>query len=298
MSPRWETHLTPGRPSFLPRDVHLREFGLKAAQAAPIAFVDFVWLAIVNLASRAEIDRSDYGELHDSDVWNLRHYDNESDSFDDELLLAAETALRALAQAAPERCEHVIEDGWATENEAVCALLFEAFAGNPERFADKAIDFLLSDRRRLRVGWSDDDHWATRKLLEAVTPHCSDAALERLETLLLAYYTSWERSAPGRREFGYAQFILLGGIAESRRSLAVRKRFAEHQRKFDSDDAPGPEGILGGFVGSPLPASATEHMTDAQWRAAIASYDSDNFEARREFLKGGRSNSHATCSGA
>ena len=210
-----------------------------------------------------------------------------SHSFDDELLLATETALRALAQAAPERCERLIEDGWTTENEAVCALLFEAFAGNPERFADKAIDFLVSDTRRLRVGWSDDDHWATRRLLGAVTPHCSDAALERLETVLLAYYTSWERSAPGRSEFGCAQFALLGGIAEARRSPAVRKRFAEHQRKLGRDDAPGPEGIIGSFVGSPLPASAAEHMTDEQWRAAIASYNSDRFEARRDFLKGG-----------
>lgn len=274
-------------PPFLPRGVHLGEFAVKAAQAAPVAFAEFVWPAIVNLATRAEIDRGDYGELFDSDVWNLRHFDNGSDSFDDELLLATETALRTLAATAPERCERLMEDAWQTQNEAVCAFIFEGFAGNPERFADKAVDFLVSDLRRLRVAWSNEDHWATRRLLEAVTPHCSDDALEHLEGVLLAYYTPWERSVPGRREFGYAQFTLLGGIAPARRSLAVRKRFAEHQRKFGSDDALGPEGIVGGFVGSPLPASAPAHMTDEQWRRAIASYDSNDFEARRDFLKGG-----------
>jgi hypothetical protein len=274
-------------PPFLPRGVHLREFAVKAAEAAPVAYAEFVWSAILDLATRAEHDRSDYGELYDSDVWNLRHFDNGSDSFDDELLVATEVALRTLAGADPERCERLLEDVWETENEAVCAFIFEAFAGNPERFADRAVEFLVSDPRRLRVGWSNEDHWATRRLLEAVTPHCSDDALERLEKLLLAYYTSWERTPHGRSEFGSAQFALLGGIAEDRRSPAVRKRFAEHQRKFNRDDAEGPEGILGGFVGSPLPASAREHMTDEQWRGAIASYDSDDFQSRRDFLKGG-----------
>src|SRR5207244_3391929 len=103
----------------------------------------------------------------------------------------------------------------------------------------------------------------------------------------LDYHTSWERSAAGHREFGLSQFTLLCGIAEQRRSAGTRKRIAEWQRKFTSDDVGEPHGVQGGFVGSPISANAVEKMNDEQWLGAMARYSTDDFRDRRDFLTGG-----------
>jgi hypothetical protein len=180
--------------------------------------------------------------------------------------------------------EELVIQQWRSSSETVAYLIFRGFAANPEHFADRAIEFLLEDSRRLQVGEAEDHHWATRQLLEAVTPQASERVLERLETVLLTYSTPWERSALGHKEFGYAQFILLGGIAEHQRSHAAAKRIAEWQRKFRVERASEPKGIQGGFVPSPIPEESADKMTDQQWRRAIQRYADDE---RHDFLKGG-----------
>jgi hypothetical protein len=270
----------------IPRNLHLQDFADDAAEGAPQAFIEHVWPEMVKIIERTgEEFRED--ELWRDGVWHFRHFSDVYGDLDDHLLLGAERAMAQLARTDPDRFAGVVDAHSDTVFESVTYFLFQGFTGNPEQFADAAIDFLTADRRRLRVGYSSDDHWGTRKLLEAISPQASDDALARLESVLLDYHTSWERSAHGRREFGLTQFTLLRGIAADRRSPAAQKRLAEWQRKFAADDVSEPHGVQGGVVGSPIAGDASEKMTDEQWLGAMARYSTDDFRDRREFLTGG-----------
>lgn len=129
------------------------------------------------------------------------------------------------------------------------------------------------------------DHWSsTRELLNHVLPSCDADHLRLLEDKLLLYF-------PREPEHGYAQFSLLGAIPEPKRSVTVKKRFAEWQRKFNKQMASPTSGIFGGLVKSPIRESAVELMTDKQWIAAIAKYTAERQfgGSRTDFLKGGAS---------
>jgi hypothetical protein len=271
----------------IPPDLHIQEQIYAAAEGAPQAFAEYVWPVIVAILERAISEhQGEAGQLLRDDIWAYRHFGDAYD-LEDHLLRAAERALAALALQEPEQFEKILAEQAGAEIETIVALVFSGLAGNPERFADAAIDYLLTDPRRLRVGYSDGYHWGSRKLLESVSPAASEEALRRLEPVLLDYYPPWERSAAGHRERGMAQFTLLGGIAEERRTDAMKKRLAEWQRKFGLDDGRPPFGIQGGVVGSPIAPTAAEKMSNENWLRAIDTYSNDDFANRRDFLSGG-----------
>ena len=133
-----------------------------------------------------------------------------------------------------------------------------------------------------------DAHWATRQLLEAVTPYCSSRNLERLEETLLDYYTDFEMEASGRTLRGYSQLTLLEGIDASRLSDEASGRLLELRRKFKDHLPSEPKGIVGGYVGSPIPEESARKMTDDNWLTAIGRYSSNSpVDDHVDFLKGG-----------
>jgi hypothetical protein len=274
-------------PQLEPQGLHLREYISTAADGDPGAFLDNAWPTLLEVIERsARPDRE--GGLRQDAIWALRHFSDGPGDLEGDLLDGAERAMAGVAKGEPERFEELLEAHADTPYETVVFLIFEGLAANPERFADRAIDFLLAATDRFRVGHSDGVHWGTRRLLEATSPHCSDAAMQRLEEALLRYYTPWEKSVQSRgRQFGLAQFELLGGVAAERRTPAMRKRFAELQRKFGAADAPGPLGIRGGAVGSPIRDANARLMDDANWKRAMEHYASEERPDDGDFLKGG-----------
>jgi hypothetical protein len=269
-----------------PQGLHLQEYVVPAAEQAPAAFLKFVWPSMVAVIEQtAEPARED--GLRQDQIWNLRHFGDGRGELEDELLLGAEAAMSKAAGEDPEMFDALVLDHQDTPYETVVALLFVGLSANPRRFADRAIDFAVSDRRRFRVGFSDGSHWGARRLLEAVGTHCSAQALAKLEEAVLGYYTSWERSASGHKQFGLAQFELLGGVAKATRTPAMQKRFAELQRKFQIADAWEPYGIRGGMVGSPISESSALKMNDTNWQRAMERYAEDEHTAEGDFLKGG-----------
>jgi len=269
----------------IPPHMHLQEFVTKCAERAPLVFVEHVWPPVLDVIHQtAKEFRED--ELWRDGLWPLRHYSDIYSDLDDYLLLGLEEAFTGLARDQPARFAALVAEQADTRYDSVVHFIFRGFAGNPEYFADQAINFVLADPRRFRVAHSSGTYWGTRQLIAAVTPDCSDEALERLSDAVMAFYPSWERSVAGHCEHGFAQFCLLGGIDAARRSATVRKRYAELQRKFGEDIAE-PRGVEGGAVHSPIPGGAAEKMTDEQWRTALARYDDEHGRDRSDFLKGG-----------
>lgn len=261
-----------------PSDLHLEMLVGRAASKAPSAFIAHVWPAMLKLIEQNTVVRLD--ELPHDRIWGLRHVSEHVD-FEKSLLQAAESVFRHTAHAAPDAFAELLDKHRHTDNETLVYLLYEGMRAAPERFGDAAINFMLSDRRRLRVGYSDSPYWATRKLLEAVTPWTSEEGIEQLERALLAFYPE-RRGSPGR-----AQHVLLGGIVLQRRSVAVQARIAELQRKFGDDG--GPRGVVSGLVRSPISNDSASKMNDQQWLRAIAKHGAGwrDRERGRDFLKGG-----------
>lgn len=272
----------------IPRHLYIRKLVVDSAKAAPEAFIKHVLPQMLALIERtAQPQHADESEPVHDEIWHGAWAgDRHGDQLDDDLLEAAEAALRAHAAADRDQFLVLVETNRDTEFETVCALLYEGFHGAPEELADAAMDFVLADLRRLRVGRASEDHWATRELLRAVTPYCSEDGFEALEAVVLGHYTPWEKSAAGRKARGYSQFTLLDGMAADRLSGNARRRLGEWQRKFERQTPYPPMGVTSGFVASPIGSSQTEKMSDADWLRAIERYSSDHSDPR-EPLKGG-----------
>ena len=217
-------------------------------------------------------------------------------SMPEHLLNALVTALKTL----------VVQDYDAFDNAAALLhqhldyrtagfILARAYAVSDARHADTAIDFLLSNNKWLGLGWTDSSYWASRQVIEAATPHCSDAALNALEAKLLNFYSDWERKTPryaGYPRMGFAQQALLNGISVQRRSAKVRLRLGELERKFGSTDDEPPKGCQTGMVGPPFNAN-WDKMNDKAWLNAVRRYQKEDYHQerrhgrQRDFLSGG-----------
>jgi hypothetical protein len=181
-------------------------------------------------------------------------------------------------------------------------LLICTYAANGQRFADEAVSYLCEQPKRLKTGYSvcsgnsrAAKFWATKEIVEAITPHCSNENLERLESLILDYYPVWEKEFEYKNIRGYAQFILLDALAPSRRSKKADRRLQEWNRKFTSIELlkqPGkiepPTTLESRLIGSPIPQDSADKMNNEQWLNALVTYDkeSDFSVGNREFRGG------------
>ena len=255
------------------------EIFMKSARGAPLTFVQEVLPFMLRIMSLTAEQTGD--PPWPDPVWQYRPAGKAYTS-NAALLAAMETALSTLATNDSEAFAIVAKQLSTVNFETVQYLLIRAYATNGARFADEAAEYLCNRPARLRTGYGDNSYWATRQLLEAITPHCSAEWLAKLEEAILNYYPEWERSVEGHRAYGHAQLILLEGIIPSRRSAAAARRLDEWRRKFGVQSAEPPRSIEVRRVGSPVPEHAAERMTDDQWLSAVARYSHDQMRALRD----------------
>lgn len=250
------------------------------ADNAPESFVrevlPFMQAVIEDCASQER------GGLRTDSIWSTRIFQS-GYSIEAVLLHAMETALSKLAKKHTDIYRSLIGPIRESPFETIQYLLIRSLAANGPLIADEGVDHLYKNQERLNIGYSSDTPWASRQLIEAISPHCSDEKLKQLETLLLGYYSDWEKDVWGRKQFGYAQFTLLSGIIETRRSEKVRKRLEEWRRKFELQEPTAPKPMEAQFAQSPIPEDATEKMSDEQWLSAIHHHDTDE----RDFTQDG-----------
>ena len=242
------------------------------ASSDPESFVrevmPFMQAVIENCASQKPV-----GLLPDP-IWSFRIFQS-GYSIEAALLNAMGIALSKLAIQHTDIYRSVIEPILESPFETIQYLLIRSFASNGPLFADEGVDHLCRRPDRLKIGYSSNSHWASRQLIESITPHCSDEKLKQLETLLLGYYPDWERSLLGRKQHGHAQFTLLSGVSATRRSKKVHKRLEELRRKFEQQEPASPQPMEAQSAQPPIPEDAAEKMSDEQWLSAIHHHDID-----------------------
>ena len=254
----------------IPSSQSSEEVLTKCARGAPGAFIREVFpfmQAVLEVTAEASQD-----ELRLDPNWRNRIYQSNY-PIEDTLLNAMGIALSELATENPGMYRSMIGPLRASPFETIQFLLLTSLASNGPQFADDGANHLCENPECLNIGYDSHPHWVARQLIEAISPYCSDDNLDQLENLLLGYYSSWEKSELGRPQWGYAQFTLLSGISDSRRSKEVNKRLAELQRKFGKQEPQLPKRMEAEFVGSPLPDGAAEKMTDGQWLSAISRHN-------------------------
>lgn len=246
---------------------------IESAQAAPMAFYEQVFPFMIRVIELNKYE--DDAEPVQDRVWFYRTV-GRSYNIEGALLRAMEIALSELATHQADEFRTIARQLKSSPYETVQFLLVRAYTANGKDFADEAVEYLMDNPKRLRTGYSDNPYWAMRELLDAISPHCSDDRLARLEEIILHYYNDYEKTAGGRQQRGLAQLTLLQGIESSRLSPRGFKRLQEWQRKFGSNPIEKSQGIQSYSVGSPIPDSAAPKMTDEHWLKALSRYNEDD----------------------
>jgi hypothetical protein len=271
----------------IPSAAHGEEMFQKAAEEAPEKFVQRLLPVFLDIIASNVREEHQNERLPRDPVWSYRY---RSDRFGTAgaLLEAMERALQLVAERDPEQFAELSERLGSTEFETANFLTIRGFLGAPIALAERAAAYLLADSLRFRAGYSDDDHWATRELLAVIYPHLSEGTRRQLEEEIVSYETPWERSAPGHTSRGHSRFVLLSGLPEEFLSDRAAKELLELRRKFERDEPSPPRGIIGGFVGSPIPSTATMKMSDQQWLRAIERYSGErDWHVVGDSLRGG-----------
>jgi hypothetical protein len=283
-------------------NTYQREALSLCSQKSPKEFVEHLLPFMISVMEVTAIQEDDV--IISDRVWRYRQYNDVNPiDFEQILLNKMEVSLSYIAKYHVNDFIVIAQKLRGSHLETVQYLLIRAYASNGQAFADDASDYLCELPSRLHTGYAisasnsrEASFWASFQLLESITPHCSQDALDRIENAILNYYTKWEMSARGLKHRGYSQLILLNAIDSNRCSSAASQQREEWKRKFISLDMIAPSGnieppkpLTVSSVDSPIPDVSTAKMTDEQWLQAIQDYNQDGFYHRAGNTIGGAS---------
>jgi hypothetical protein len=156
----------------------------------------------------------------------------------------------------------------SNENEAATPaqrLFAHAMSCVPERYASRALKFLMDDPNRFHIGSTEDLSGTTKRLVRSVSPFWHHEELELFEHMVLAYTPSPRPGLTPKDRQHFHSYIrqlkleLLSALPTSRVSLEVQRYIAEERRRFPDDRF---DTTLGGFIGSPIPAQSLSRASD------------------------------------
>ncbi len=268
-----------------------QELVIDSARLDPGAYAEEMLPRIASLLAANEKLAKD-GDILDT-IWLFRTF-GFAESFKDQVLSSAATALALLAERDTARMDRIVAPFDQMPHQNMGYLLLTGWAGNPAFYADRIADYLLANTQRLDIGYAIWDSGngisaVTREALTAAGPHLSEERLRRLEATICEYYPDSERSDLKGR--GFHQYLLLCALPQERLSQPTVIRLQEWERKFPEIEKGGP--IISnsdGIVRSPIPRPSAEKMSDDQWLNAMLTHDSEEGTRRRireDFFTGG-----------
>ncbi len=256
----------------------------QASNGAPRTFINLLLPVVFNVIQNSA-DQSKDPPWRDP-VWHPAYYANGHD-FGDIFLLSMESAIRWLAKNDPDAFRQLAGQFQASGFETIHFLLARGYQANGEAFADEAADYVADALTRFGGRYPSRARWAIAKLIQAVTPHCSDARLATLEQAILHHYTPFEMMPEGVRYRGSTQFELLRTVDEPRLSHPASIRLGELRRKFPDPGEPGPSIMEARIVESPIAENSAAHMTDSDWLSAMERYYQEYSPYARDAWVGG-----------
>jgi hypothetical protein len=249
---------------------------LDAARADPRSFAVAI-LPFVAEVMRANVSEDQY---HDS-VWRFRTT-GEVFGISQAVLRSVQEALQALGAIDDPAFRELASDLRSIPMDTADFLLLSAYGRTPASNADRAVELLLEEPRRL------NQRIVAATLIRNSSTSCSGEKFEQLERAVMQFYPEHERSAADRGRYGATQYVLLNALDPQRLSTAGKRRLEELRRKF-MPITPADEDFefRGGFLHPPIPTTAVEKMGDENWLQAFRRYSGPAGFSADDILKGG-----------
>ncbi|MEV0258595.1 ATP-binding protein [Streptomyces sp. NPDC050732] len=270
----------------LDRDHSALQVVAAAAQGAPEEFCARVLPILLDVMNATAHPPRAGCPVYDKH-FTFRYPDDEPSDLGDALFQGAARALRTVAARDATRVRELVEGLASVPYEAAQWLLYQALTEAGPALAPWSAEILLQGRHRLLSGYGCDVSWGARELLRAVGDALPDDSFARLEEALL-----YLRLPPDEEFSPWHEFALLTALPEERLSEQATRRIGELRRRHNGMREPDePRGMTSGFIGSPIPPEATQHMNDDQWLGAMRKHHQDRTDWTT-FTGGARELSH------
>ena len=263
---------------------------IRDAALAPLAYATSLLPVVAEIIRTT--GKSLEGHLDIDPIWTFRSYGDDLLQNDDVLLSCLAQSLERLAVDSPDQLDSLLAPYSQRPHNAMTYLVLRAWSANPDIYAERLVDFLVEDPRRLKVGYSmwggggSAEDYVSLQAVRVCSPRCSPERFIALERVTLELRDQWESGIPRLR--GLRQLRLLRALDGSRRSMTAQAKLAELQRKFPEVDEQPPDsmGSQLSWVGPPIPEDAQSKMTDEQWLGAMLKYQGTDFRTRHPLAGG------------
>ncbi|MFD9068502.1 NACHT domain-containing protein [Streptomyces lasiicapitis] len=241
-----------------------------AALGAPEGFCVRLLPVLQDVMTATSYPSRSGGPVYDRH-FTFRYPDSDPSDLGDALFQGAAKALRIVAGRDVARVRELVEGFASVPYEAAQWLLYQALAGAGPDLAPWSAEILLEGRHRLLSGYGANVVWGAREVICAVGDALPDDTLVRLENAL------HHLRLPPDEEFSpWHEFTLLTALPEGRLSTRATRRLGELRRRHgDMREPDEPQGMTGGFIGSPISSEAAQHMSDDQWLGAMRRHCQD-----------------------
>ena len=252
------------------KEYTLGEYVRECAKLSPLSYCAAIIPYLISVMDLTRVHLDGFGYDRDEHFGQREREHVQGGELDAALMIGAVDALEELARTEPGIAEPFLYELATVESDAAQYLLYRGLIASGQRHAEWAAQLLLADVRRLFCGWRSDSVWITRLLLQEISAHIESDQFTQIEDTVRDLRYPWEQ-----RRGGWYAFTLLSGLEESRLSELGRRRLREYRRKFNAEQPPEPEGVIGGFIGSPIPAGSASKMRDKNWLSAIRKHSTD-----------------------
>jgi len=166
----------------------------------------------------------------------------------------------------------------AHDSSTLSYLALRAWTAAPDRYANRVVEYLVEDPRRLKS--SEHPTGGPARAIRSASKYCSGELLHLLQETILSLRVKWED--PKLR--GITQLKLLESIEQERLSRTAKRKLDELRRKFpERRELSTAEPAEAYAAGAPIAATSIAKMTDENWLQAMRKYagierDSSCFE--------------------
>lgn len=262
------------------------------SQGAPITYVKLLLPRIINLIVKYEYNL-DNGKIKD-EIWAYLTYSENIYSIEEMILKGFCDSLKKIAAENQKIFDEFIKDLIDLPHYTVSFILLSSWIGNPKRYADQTIEYVISDPHRFDVGYSisgvggsDAGSMVSREAIKTCSPYCSQKLFEELENSIINFADEWEKKNPKQR--GYFELSLLECLPQNRLSKNSQIRLEQLHRKFPNEKFDPPQPMRTYTTSSPISKESTKRMTDDHWIKAMKKYVGERERNIDNIGKGGES---------
>ncbi len=172
-------------------------------------------------------------------------------------------------------------------------IVLRGYNAKPNLYVDEGFKLFSKKGILENVTPDESSDYELRALLKNIYSCFSQEQKEKINEIILSVFPKWEKNREkGQPSWvGHTKYRLLKTIPEEEllNYPVIKKQFLELEHKFGKYTEKPPQVPAAGFVGPPLPATAYEKMTFAQWLSSFLKYDesTDWDTPREDLLKGG-----------